>query len=192
MEHGSKAPCSKPPARTKHAPPPSNSLVLRKQEFHVHRCGDWRQLCQRHSQPQGAKKNFAKNWICVSPAFERLPLAWKNKPQLGKTKKVFYCTGLHMGWKTFYCIGLHMAWKAFCPHRSTRGEFGSLSNYCFVPAMPMEPPTKKRKKQYQGWELHNSQDSQVPLEPEGGPPQETTLEEMRATKLTHRGTGCHL
>ena len=101
MEHGSKAPCSKPPARTKHAPPPSNSLVLRKQEFHVHRCGDWRQLCQRHSQPQGAKKNFAKNWICVSPAFERLPLAWKNKPQLGKTKKVFYCTGLHMGWKTF-------------------------------------------------------------------------------------------
>ena len=44
------------------------------------------------------------------------------------------------------------------------GKFRSLSTYCFVPAMPVEPPTKKRRflkgmelaeadrEQYQGWE----------------------------------------
>ena len=143
---------------------------------------------------------------------------WAGKP--------FYCIGLHMGckafllhrfahglgslltaqvctWagKPFYRTGLHMGWKAFLQHRFTHGKFGSLSNYCFVPAMPMEPPTKKRRylkgmelaeadrEQYQGWELDNSQDSQVLLEPEGGPPEETTLEQMRAERTPEHGNG---
>ena len=51
VEHGSKTPCAKPPARTKHAPAPSWSLVLWQRGFHVHICAHCRQLCQRHSQP---------------------------------------------------------------------------------------------------------------------------------------------
>ena len=66
--------------------------------------------------------------------------------------------------------------------------------------MPMEPPTKKRrylkgmelaeadKEQYQGWELDNSQDSQVLLEPEGGPPEENYTRREASWKITWKNT----
>ena len=44
------------------------------------------------------------------------------------------------------------------------GKFGSLSNYCFVPAMPMEPPTKKRR-YLKGMELAEADREQSPRGP---------------------------
>ena len=41
------------------------------------------------------------------------------------------------------------------------GKFGSLSNYCCVPAMPMEPPTKKRR-YLKGMELAEADREQSP------------------------------
>ena len=121
---------------------------------------------------------------------------WGGKPffsGIGLESPATLSTLFRFGLDCPWCLTVPLMFNVTCTEK-----FGSLSTYCFVPAMPMEPPTKERRylkgmelaeadrEQYQGWELDNSQDSQVLLEPEGGPAEETTLEERRAERSPER------
>ena len=68
---------------------------------------------------------------------------------------------------TLLCFGLDCPWSLTVPmmlNLTWAGKFGSLSNYCFVPAMPMEPPTKKRR-YLKGMELAEADREQSPRGP---------------------------
>ena len=60
------------------------------------------------------------------------------------------------------------------------GKFGSLSNYCFVPAMPMEPPAKKRR-YLKGMGLAEADREQSPR----GPPKSFGWWALSARRVRH-------
>ena len=122
---------------------------------------------------------------------------WGGKPffsGIGLESPATLSTLFRFGLDCPWCLTVPLMFNVTCTEK-----FGSLSTYCFVPAMPMEPPTKERRylkgmelaeadrEQYQGWELDNSQDSQVLLEPEGGSPRRNyTRRERRAERSPER------
>ena len=84
---------------------------------------------------------------------------------------------------TLLCFGLDCPWCLTVPmmlNLTRAGKFGSLSNYCFVPAMPMEPPAKKRR-YLKGMGLAEADREQSPR----GPPKSFGWWALSARRVRH-------